>query len=68
MPVNTFLGVLTFKTPKNLAVFSHWYESTSHCEKAEAHKGKVIFYLYLERAKTICQNKTFISKFSLGLV
>lgn len=31
---------------KKLAVLSHWYESISHWEKAEAHKGKVIFYLH----------------------
>lgn len=49
-------------------VFSHWYESISHQEKAEAHKGKLFFYLYLGKAKTIYQNIIFTSKFSLGLV
>lgn len=49
-------------------MFSHCYENISHWEKAEAHKGKVIFYLYLEKAKTTYQNLKSTSKFSLGLV
>lgn len=49
-------------------VFSHWWKSIFHWGKTKAQKGKVIFYLCLQKAKIIFQNILFTSKFSLGLL